>query len=425
MNKLLELRQRRAALVQEGRGLIDKADGEKRTLSADEETRYEKIMADVDKIGADVSREERQLQLEDEMRKSLGESGAGRADITPKDENRNKPLRQRDEYRSAFAKYLIGGMSSLNAEERDLMRAGFSATGSDESRALAVGTGAAGGYTVPQGFYDNLEEAMKWFGGIRKSRATVLKTASGNALPMPSANDTANMGALLAENAAGSTADVSFGQVTLNAYKYTSNTVLVSLELMQDSAFDLETFLARELGNRIGRITNNHYTVGTGSSQPQGIVTGATLGTTGATGQTTAVIFDDLVNLEHSVDPAYRQQAQYMLHDTTLKAIKKLKDSYGRYIWLPGTTQNAPDSILGYEYVINNDMPVMAANAKSIVFGDLSKFFVRDVMDVTLFRITEKYIESGQIGFVAFYRGDSKLMDAGTHPIAYYANSAT
>lgn len=420
MDKILELRQKRAALVKEGRELIDKADGEKRGLTADEETRYEKIMADVDKMGGDITREERQILLDKEMQASLGASGAGKG-REPQDEDRNKPVMQREEYRNAFKKYLVTGMGGLNSEERNLVLQGAST----ETRAQAAGTGSAGGYTVPQGFYDVLTDAMKWYGGIRQSKATNLRTATGNALPMPTDNDTTNMGELVAENSAVSAADISFGQKILNAYKFSSKTVLISLELLQDSAFDIEAFIAKKLGQRLGRVQNNYFTVGTGSSQPQGIVTGASSGKVGANGQTTSIIFDDLVDLEHSVDPAYRQGAQYMLHDSTLKAIKKLKDSYGRYIWLPGTTQNAPDSILGYEYVINNDMAVMAANAKSVLFGDLSNFYVRDVMDVTLFRISEKYIENGQVGFLAFARADSGVLDAGTHPIAYYANSAT
>jgi HK97 family phage major capsid protein len=423
MNKILELRQKRAALVTQGRELIDQADNEKRAMNADEENSYQKIMADVDAIKANIDKEERQKQLEDEMRNSLGTGvgSGGAATLETKDENRNKPVMKREEYRTAFKKYLITGMGGLDAEERKLILSGAS----QETRALAVGTGSAGGYTVPQGFYDQLTDAMKWFGGIRNSKATILRTAAGNALPMPTDNDTTVTGELVSENSAVSAADISFGQKILNAYKFSSKTVLVSLELLQDSAFDIEAFIAKKLGQRLGRITNTYFTTGTGTSQPQGIVTGATSGKVGATGQTTSITFDDLIDLEHSVDPAYRQNAQFMMNDSTLKAIKKLKDSYGRYLWLPGTSQNAPDTIMNYGYVINNDMASMAANAKSVLFGDLSTFYVRDVMDITLFRISEKYIENGQVGFLAFYRGDSAALDAGTHPICYYANSAT
>lgn len=418
MKKVLEMRQKRAALVEEGRTLLDKAESENRALLGEEETRYEKIMADVDAIKADIDREERQSTLEEEMRKSAGVKTATAGGLDESNpESRVVKKTQTPEYRAAFRKFLIGGMNELSSEERNLV--------ASEKRAQAVGTGSAGGYTVPQGFFDTLTDALKWYGGIRASRATVLKTATGNALPMPTDNDTTNMGELVAENSPVTAADVAFGQKILNAYKFSSKTVLVSLELLQDSAFDVEAFLAKKLGQRLGRVQNNYFTIGTGSSQPQGIVTGSTLGKTGLTGQTTSIIYDDLVDLEHSVDPAYRENAQYMMHDLSLKTLKKLKDGYGRPLWLPGITEKAPDTILSYEYVINNDMAVMAANAKSVLFGDLSTFYVRDVLDVTLFRIAEKYIENGQVGFLAFTRNDSGALDAGTHPIAFYANSAT
>jgi HK97 family phage major capsid protein len=416
----LEKRQKRAALVTQAREILNKAETEKRTLSGEETTKYEAMMADVDSLKNEIDREDRQAVLEQEMRESTGHTGAGNESGQEQRDTNGKELRiiQKPEYRSAFNKLISLGINALNSEERALIK-------SEEQRALAVGTGTAGGYTVPQGFYDQLTEAMKFFGGIRKSKASILRTSTGNALPMPTVNDTGNMGELVAENSAVSAQDIVFGQTILNAYKFSSKTVLVSIELLQDSAFDLETFLARKLGERLGRVQNNYFTIGTGVSQPQGIVTAATLGKTGLVGQTTSIIYDDLVDLEHSIDPAYRADAQYMMHDSSLKALKKLKDGYQRPLWLPGITEKAPDTILGYEYVINNDMAVMAANAKSMIFGDLSNFFVRDVMDVTLFRIAEKYIESGQVGFLAFYRGDSKLLDAGMHPVSYYANSAT
>jgi HK97 family phage major capsid protein len=153
-------------------------------------------------------------------------------------------------------------------------------------------------------------------------------------------------------------------------------------------------------------------------------VTNATLGKTGTTGQTTSVIYDDLVDLIHSVDPAYRaNSSEFMLNDSSLKALRKLKDGQGNPIWQPGLVQGAPDKILGYDYIINQDIATMAASAKSMLFGDFSNFFIRDVMDLAIFRIGEKYIENGQVGFVAFSRHDSTLAD--TNAIKYYQNSAS
>ena len=145
----------------------------------------------------------------------------------------------------------------------------------------------------------------------------------------------------------------------------------------------------------------------------------------GQVGQTTSVIYEDLVDLEHSVDPAYRAEAEFMFHDDTLKVLKKLKDADGRPLWLPGVAVREPDTILGYNYVINQDMPIMAANAKSILFGDFSKYMIRDVMDLMLLRLVERYADFAQVGFIAFSRHDGDLLDAGTNPIKHYANSAT
>lgn len=166
---------------------------------------------------------------------------------------------------------------------------------------------------------------------------------------------------------------------------------------------------------RIGRITNKHFTVGTGSSQPSGVLTGATLGVTGAKAQVDSVTYDDLVELEHSLDPAYREggRCSFMFADTTLKAIKKLKDGQGRPLWLPGIDVKEPASILGYRYVINQSVPAMAATAKSVLFGDFSKYIIRDAMGITMYRFADSaFAQKGQVGFLAFMRSGGVLTDA-------------
>ena len=229
---------------------------------------------------------------------------------------------------------------------------------------------------------------------------------------------------------------MSFGQVTFNGYKYSSKLVLVPIELIQDSAFDVQGFVAEALGTRLGRIQNTHFTTGDGSSKPNGVVTAASSGVTGATGQTGSVIYNDLVNLIHSVDPAYRVGAEFMLHDSSAAVVETLKDGNGRPLLnsslagingevKAGEPGRPGYTILGYNVTINNDVATMAANAKSILFGDFSKYVIREVQDLMLVRFGEKYMDSGQIGFVAFSRTDGDLVDAGMHPIKYYANSAT
>jgi HK97 family phage major capsid protein len=263
--------------------------------------------------------------------------------------------------------------------------------------------------------------------------ANVFDTATGAPFPWPTDNDTSNVGELLGINTGAALQDVVFGQVMFNSYKYSSKIVLVPIELLQDSYFDLNTFLAMKLGQRIGRIANQHFTTGTGTNQPGGVVTGATSGKVGTTGQTLTVIYDDLVDLVHAVDPGYRMNptARFMLADSSLKVIKKLKDTTGRPLWMPyegavlDPGKKNPDTIMGYQYTINQDMATMAANAKSILFGDFDKYKIRRVMDMTILRLTERYADVGQVGFLVFARYDGQLVDAGTHPIQYYQNSAT
>ena len=223
--------------------------------------------------------------------------------------------------------------------------------------------------------------------------------------------------------------ETTFGQASLDVYKYSSKSIALPFELLQDSMFDIEAYIQNLLRLRLGRIQNRHHVLGTGTGQPKGVVAASTAGKVGTTGQTTSVIYDDLVDLEHSVDPAYRAAARYMMNDATLKALRKIKDTQGRPIFVPGyETGNpggAPDRLLGREIVINQYMPVMAANAKSILFGDFGKYLIRDVMDVTLFRMTDSaFTLKGQVGFVAFCRSGANMVDNGA-AIRSYANSAT
>lgn len=417
MKNILEIKEQRKKLREQALEVLNKADAEKRSMSAAELEQYEKIDAEIDNMTREIAAIEKMT----EMQRAAGESEQRVADEKNTNE-RSNPVSTK-EYREAYASYLRWGAAGLTPEERKIIDTGKQAIG---ERALSAVTGASGGYTVPQGFFNELEIAMKAYGGMR-SVARVIKTAAGNDLPMPSLNDTSNMGELVAENTAVTAQDVSFGQIIMKAYKYSSKTVLVPIELLQDSAFNVEEEIKKLLAERLYRITNLHYTTGDNSSKPQGIITGATLGKTGTTGQTTSVMYDDLIDLEHSVDPSYRTSPScgYMFHDSTLKALKKLKDGQQRPLWMPGVAVKEPDTFNGFTYTINQDMPVMAASAKSIAFGDMSKYIIRDVLDVMIVRISEKYIENGQVGFLCFYRTDGRMRDAGTNPIKYYQNSAT
>lgn len=407
MKHIIEMREKRAQLVNQARELHQRSIDEKRDMSADENTQYDKIMGEVDSLKAKIDREERLLAEQSEMESRTDRQTDGG---TPEQRGGQKDDKQLQEL--AFRAWMAGGIDNLAPEQRSLMM---------EKRAQSTQTGSAGGYTVPEGFYAQLMEAMKSFGGVR-AVARTMPTASGNNLLFPTANNTAQKGRILGENQQIQETGVTFDQKNIGAYKYTSDLILVPIELIQDSAFDIEAYVRQQIALRIHRITNEHFTLGTGVDQPNGIVTASVEGKVGASA--TAIAVDELIDIEHSIDPIYRNSAKWMFHDTTLKALKKLKDADGRFLWQAGLTVGAADSILGYGYNINMDMDSMAAGKKSVLFGDLGSYLIRDVMDISLVRFGEKYMDFGQIGFTAFSRHDADFINAGGNQIVHFANAA-
>lgn len=295
--------------------------------------------------------------------------------------------------------------------------------------AMSTTTPAEGGYTVPAEIATMVVDALKAFGGMREV-AQVITTAGGNALNWPTSDGTSEVGEIVAENTAATSADITFGTVAVNPYKYSSKKIALPVELIQDSAIDVVQFVVNRLAQRLGRITNQHYTTGTGSSQPFGVMARAATGKTGTTGQTLTVIYDDLIDLIHSVNSAYRARgARFMLRDTSVAVIRKLKDTTGRPIWNPGDAEGiatgTPATICGYAYTVNDDVAAMAANAKSIAFGDFSQFIIRDVAGSTSMRRFDDsaFALNGQVGFCGWMRTGSNLLD--TASVKVYVNSAT
>jgi len=320
--------------------------------------------------------------------------------------------------RALFAKWLKGGDKAMSAQDWADIRATMSTT-----------TGSEGGYTVQTDIAKTVADALKEYGGIR-AVATVIQTEMGNPMSFPTSDGTSEIGELIPENTSANDLDPVFGTVALNVFKFSSKVVAVPLELLMDSSVDIEAFVLKRITDRLGRITNQLFTTGTGSNQPRGLVTASTVGKTGVTGQTTTITYEDLVDLVHSVDPAYRASSQcgFMLHDTTMREIRKLKDDTGRPVFLPGydgLAEAMPDTILGYPVTINQDMPVMDASAKSVLFGDMSRYYVRDVLQNTLHRFEDSaYAKKGQVGFLAWARSGGNLIDVGG-AVKHYANSAT
>ena len=295
--------------------------------------------------------------------------------------------------------------------------------------AMSTTTPAEGGYTVPSEIAALVIDQMKAYGGMRQV-AQIITTAGGNALNFPASDGTAEVGEIVAENIGASALDISFGTVAVNPYKYSSKKIALPVELIQDSVIDVVGFVTNRLATRLARITNSHYTVGTGISQPAGVITRAGTGKTGLTGQTLGVTYDDLVDLIHSINVAYRTPAsRFMLNDLSLAVLRKLKDTTGRPIWNPGDNEGIadgiPGTICGYAYTVNNDMAVMAANARSIAFGDFSQYIIRDVANSTSLRRFDDsaFALNGQVGFCGWQRTGGNLVD--TSAVKVYVNSAT
>lgn len=319
-----------------------------------------------------------------------------------------------------YAKWLKGGDRSLNEEDWATIRNTMSTT-----------TGSEGGFTVPTDIASTVIDALKAFGGVR-AVADVLVTAQGNPMSYPTSDGTAEEGELIAENATATDADVVFGTVALNVFKFSSKVVTVPIELLQDSAVDVESFVNGRIVTRLGRITNKLFTTGTGTGQPNGMVTAATVGVTAAnaTSQVTTVTYDSLIDLQHSVDPSYRENgaAAFMMNDLSVRQVRKIKDGQSRPIFVPGYEQSIPgglpDMLLGSRLIVNQHMANMAANARSILFGDFKGYKVRDVMDVSMFRFTDSaYTKKGQVGFMAWMRTGGNLADVGA--IRAFVNAAS
>lgn len=333
---------------------------------------------------------------------------------------------QLHEYAQAFDVYLRRGAQDMPSEKRQVLQRGYADFGGSEFRDLSIGTNSAGGFTVPPGFLQKLTDALKAYGGMLQV-ANVINTSSGQPLQWPTADDTGNVGAILAENTGAPTQDVTFGTKTLSAYMYTSKMVKVSYQLLNDSAFDLGAWLPTKFAQRIGRAINTHFTNGTGGGvQPVGLIPNLVVGKVGLTGQTLTVQYDDLVDLIHSIDPAYREGGvgRFMMADSSLKAVRKLKDTQGRPLWEPSLQQGTPSSLLGYPLIINQDMPVMAANAKSVAFGDFNAAYViREVQGIQVKRFDERFADALQVGFLSFARYDGQVDDLNAAKL--YQNSAT
>ncbi len=291
--------------------------------------------------------------------------------------------------------------------------------------------GATGEYLVPVGFQKELETKLKAYGGMRQV-CRIINTSTGQPLQWPTVDDTQNTGEWLAEEAGIGQANPTFNRVTFTSNVASSKQVLVSIQLLQDSAFDVQSMLSDQMGIRLGRRINNGYTVGDGSGKPNGIVgavaaynggsqvhtaVGANAtNNTGATAQNSINLIDDLDTLITGLDPAYRPGAKFMAHQSTLDTFRKQKDGFGRPLWEVSVSEDEPDTIYGYGYQWNQDMDTLPAtaspaySANTVLFGEFDKYVIRDTGPVTFFVFQETFMSNLQKGYQAFLRTDGQLL---------------
>lgn len=446
MSKLLELREKRDKLAEEIKRFAEKANDEKQEWSAEDQANYERCNADFDANDAELKAEaeaeksrrtvidrhkeiERTISEDREFRRRIGRDDFRRrpndrgGEITEEERSlalqgwfrKSTPFRQTERHLDAIDR--CGFDLDHPYLEIPLTRINIPRTVA-EARALSGISGPAGAYTIPSGMLQAFEVALLAWGGMRQA-AEVIRTDGGETLPYPTSDDTSNTGEMLGENNEASEQDITFGLQQIFAHTYSSKIVKVPNQLLQDSAINLAQFIGDRCGERIGRKQNTHFTTGDGAAKPNGLINAATLGVTFASAS--ALTVDEVWDLKASVDPAYRNGAGWMVKDSIVWAIRKLKAGDGHYLWQPALVAGNPNTFDGDPLYINQDMATIAASAKVMAYGQFSRYKIRDAGTMVLRRLDERYAEYNQTAFVAFLRSDGNLIDAGTHPVKYAA----
>jgi HK97 family phage major capsid protein len=390
MNKILELREKRAKSWEAAKAFLDTKRGTDGIVSAEDTATYEKMEADVVALGKEIDRLEKQEALDRELSKPLNAPLTGKPIFQGME---SKGGRASAEYQKAF----WNAMRTRSGEGLDPVI----------KNALQIGTDTEGGYLVPDEFERTLIEALDEENIFRKL-ANVISTASGDRkIPVVASKGTASW---IDEEGAIPESDDSFGQVSIGAYKL-GTMIKVSEELLNDSVFNLENYIAREFARRIGNKEEDAFFTGDGSGKPTGILAatgGAQIGVTAASA--TAITIDEVLDLFYSLKSPYRNKAVFVMNDATIKAIRKLKDGQGQYIWQPSLQAGSPDTILNRPVYTSSYVPTIAASAKSIIFGDFGYYWVADRQGRVFKRLNELYAATGQVGFVATQRVDGKLI---------------
>ena len=377
-----ELRAMRAKAWEEAKAFLDSHRNESGLLSDEDTKAYEEMEKRIVNLGHEIERQERIDAMEREMAMPVSTPLTSRPDGAKES---GKTGRASDDYKKAF----WNGMRSKHASF---------------SNVLSEGADSEGGYLVPDEFEMTLVQALEGENVIR-TRSHVITTSGGtHKIPVVASKGEASW---IDENGAYPEDDDTFSQVNIDAHKL-GTIIKVSEELLADSAFNLESYFSQEFGRRMGRKEEEAFINGNGSSKPTGILQTAEVGITAA--KADAITADNLIDLFYSLKGPYRRNAVWVVNDSTVKAIRKLKDSNGQYIWQPALKDGDHDTLLGRPILTTSAMPEIGADAKPVIFGDLSFYWVGDRQGVTFKRLNERYADVGQVGFLASRRVDGKLV---------------
>ncbi|MCX7780615.1 MAG: phage major capsid protein [Negativicutes bacterium] len=387
MSKILELREKRAKAWEAAKAFLDAKRGADGMVSAEDTATYDKMEADVVALGKEIERLEKQEAIDRELSKPLNTPLTTKPAVPGADA---KTGRASDEYKKAFWNV----MRSKNPHY-------------DVVNALQIGSDSEGGYLVPDEFERTLVQALEEENIFRKL-AKIIQTSSGDRkIPVVTTHGSASW---LDEEELYPESDEVFGQTSIGAYKL-GTFIKVSDELLNDSVFDLQSYISTEFARRIGSKEEEAFFVGDGSGKPTGIfaaVGGAQLGVTAASA--TAITVDEVLDLFYSLKSPYRKKAVFVMNDSTVKAIRKLKDGQGQYLWQPSLTAGTPDTILNRPVYTSSYVPAIEAGAKTIAFGDFSYYWIADRQGRSFKRLNELFATTGQVGFMATQRVDGKLI---------------
>ena len=388
---ILELREKRAKAWEAAKAFLDSHRKENGVLSAEDDAAYTRMEQEITDLGKEIARLERQEALDAELNRPVNKPLTGKpGGKAEADGAEDKTGRASDDYRKNF----------WNAMRS---KAPMPAV----TNALQIGTDSEGGYLVPDEYERTLVEALEEE-NIFRQMAKVIKTSSGDRkIPVVASKGTASW---IDEEGAYPESDDSFGQVSIGAYKL-GTMIKVSEELLNDSVFDLQSYISREFARRIGAKEEEAFFTGDGKGKPLGVLAatgGAETGVTAASA--TAVTADELMDLYYSLKSPYRKKSVWVLNDSTIKAIRKLKDTNGQYLWQPSLTAGTPDTILGRPVKTSAYMPAIAAGAKTIAFGDFSYYWIADRQGRSFKRLNELFAATGQVGFLASQRVDGKMI---------------